>query len=151
MLLLFNCSVVSDCFQPHGLKHARLPCPIPSSGVCNSCPLSQWCHPTIASSVTLFSHCPQSFPISWAFQMSWFFTSGGQSVGVSASASVLPMNIQCWFPVGLTGLISLLSKRLSRVFSTTVWKHQFFNAQPSLLSNFHICTVLFQFTFPSTV
>ena len=148
MLLLFSCSIVSDSFRPHGLQHARLPCPIPSPRVCNSCPLSQWCHPTISFSVTLFSHCPQSFPASGSFPMSQFFISGGQSIRVSASTSVLPMNIQCWYPLGLTGLISLLSKGLLRVFSITVWKHQFFSAQPSLLSNFHICTVWFLFTFP---
>ena len=151
MLLLFSCSIVSDSFWPHGLQHARLPCPILSPRVCNSCPLSQWCHPTISSSVTLFSHCPQSFPASRSFPVSQFFTSGGQSIRVSASTSVLPMNIQCWYPLGLTGLISLLSKGLLRVFSITVWKHQFFSAQPSLLSSFHICTVWFLFTFPSTV
>ena len=98
----------------------------------NSCPLSQWCHPTMSSSVVPFS-CPQSFPASGSFPMSQLFTSGGQSIGASASASVLPMNIQGWFPLGLTGLISLLSKGLSRIFSsTTVRKHQFFSTQPSL-------------------
>ena len=100
----------------------------------NSCPLSQWCHPTISSSVATFSSCPQSFPASGSFPMSWLFTSGGQSI--RASASVLPVNIQGWFPLRLTGLISLLSKGLSRVFfSTTVQKHHFFGTQPSLWSN----------------
>ena len=122
------------------IQHARLLCPPLSSRVCsNSCPLSLWCHPIISSSATLFSSCPQSFPVSGSFPMSQFFTSGGQSIGVSALASVLPMNIQDWFPLGLTGLISLLSKGLSRSFSsTTVQKHQFFSSQPSLWSNSHI-------------
>ena len=120
--------------QPHGLQHARLLCPSPSSRAClNSCSLSQWCHPTILSSVVPFSSCLQSFPASGSFLMSQFFASGGQSMGVSASASVLPMNIQDWFSLGWTGLISLQSKGLSRVFSnTTVQKHQFFSAQLSL-------------------
>ena len=109
---------MSDSLQPHGLQHDRLPCPSPSPGVCsNSCPLSQWCHPTISSSVVPFS-CPQSFPASGSFPMSRLFQSGAQSIGVSASASVLLMNTQGWFPLGLTGLISLLSKGLSRVFSS---------------------------------
>ena len=133
LLLLFSHLVTSDNLWPHGLQHARLPCPLPSPGACsNSCPLSLWCHPTISSSVIPFSSCPQSFPASGSFLMSWLFVSGGQSIG--ASASVLPMNIQDWFPLGLTGLISLQSKRLSRVFSnTTVQKHQFFGTQPSLI------------------
>ena len=107
------------------MQHTRLPCPSPTSRACsNSCSSSQWCHPTISSSVIPFSSCLQSFPASRSFQMSQFFTSGGQSIGISASASVLPMNIQAWFPLGLTGLISWLSERLSRVFSsTTVRKH----------------------------
>ena len=131
------CSVMSDCLQPHGLQHARFPCPPLSPGICsNSCPLSQWCHPTISSPVASFSSCCQSFPASGAFLVSQLFLSGGQNVG--ASATILPMNIQGWFPLGLTGLISLLSKELSRVFSsTTIWKHQFFGAQPSLWSNSH--------------
>ena len=109
----------------------------------NPCPLSQWCHPTISSSVMPFSSCPQSFPVSRHFSMSWLFTLGGQSTGASASASVHPMNIQSWFPLGLTGLISLLSKGLSRVFSsTTIWKHQFFSDQPFLWFNSHIRTWL---------
>ena len=115
---------------PHGLQHARPPCPPLSPRVCsNSCPLTQWCHPTISSPVTHFS-CPQSFPASGSFPMHQFFTSGGQSTGVSALASVLPMNIQDWFPLGWTGWISFLMKGLSRVFSnTTVQKHQFFSTQ----------------------
>ena len=116
---------MSDSLGPHELQHARLPCPSPSPRVCpDSCPLSQWCHPTISSSVTLFSSCPQSLPASGSFPKSWLFKSGSWSTG--ASASVLPMNIQSWFPVEWTGLISLLSKGLSRVFiSTTIQNHQF--------------------------
>ena len=106
----FSVSVVSDSLQPHGPQLARLPCPSPTPGACsNSCSLSRWCHPTVSSSVVSTS-CLQSFLASGSFPMSQFFTSGGQSIGVSASASVLPMNIQDWFPLGLTGLISLLSK-----------------------------------------
>ena len=125
---------VSDSLQPHGLQYARLPCPSPIPGACcNSCPSSWWCHPTISSSVTPFSSCPQSFPSSRSFPMSQFFESSGQRIGVSASASILAMNIQDWFPLGWTGLISLLSKGLSRVFSNTiVQKHQFFGTQISL-------------------
>ena len=132
-------SVVSDSLRPHGLKHTRPPCPLPTPGVySNSCPSSWWCHPTIPSSEVPFS-CLQSCPASGCFLMSQFFTSGGQSIGTSASASVLPMNIQDWFPLGSTGLISLLSKGLSRVFSnTTVQKHQFFGTQFSIWSNSHI-------------
>ena len=128
---------MSNSLQPHGREHARLPCPSPSSRVCsNSCPLSWWHHPAISFSVTPFSSCPQSFPASGSFPMSKLFASGGQSIG--ASASLLPMNIQDWFPLGLTGLISLQSKGLSRVFChSTVWKHQLFGAQPSLWSNSH--------------
>ena len=128
----FSRSVVSDSLRPHELQRARLLCPSPTPGVySNSCPLSQWCHPTISSSVVPFSSCPQSFPASGPFLMSQFFTSGGQSIG--ASASGLPLNIQGWFHLGSTGFISLLSKGLSRVFSnTTASKHQFFSAQPSL-------------------
>ena len=119
---------MSNSLRPHGLQHARLPCPSPTPRACsNSCPLSQWCHPTISSSVVPFSSCLQSFPASESFQMSQFFVAGGWSIGASASASVLPMNIQGWFPLGLTGWISCLSKGLTRVsFSTTVQKHQFF-------------------------
>ena len=127
------CSVAKLCLilWPHRLQHARLPCPSPSPWVCsNSCPLSRWCHPTISSSVAPFSSCLQSFPASGSFLMSWLFTSGGQSAGALASASVLPMTIQDWFPLGWTGLIFLLSKGLSRVFSsTTIWEYQFFSAQ----------------------
>ena len=129
----FSCSVVSDSLWPHGLQHARPPFPSPTPRVySNSCPLSRWCHPTVSSSVIPFSWL-QSFPTSRSFQMSQFFASGGQNIGVSASPSVLPMNIQDWFPLGWTGWISLQSKGLSRVLSnTTVQKHQFFNAQLSL-------------------
>ena len=137
---------MSDCLQPHGLQHARSPCPSPTPRVySNSCPLSWWCHPTISSSVVPFSSHLQSFPASGSFKMSQFFTSGGQSIGVSVSASVLPMNIQGWFPLGWTGLISLLSKGLPKVFSnTTVQKHQFFGAQLSSQSNSHIHTWLLE-------
>ena len=137
---LFNLSVMSDSLRPHGPQHDRLLCPLPSLGVCpNSCPLSRWCHPTISSSVVPFSSCLLSFPASGSFPVSQLFISGGQSIGDSASASVLPVNIQSWFPLGLTGWISLQSKGLSRVFSSTrVWKHQFFGIRPSLWSNSHI-------------
>ena len=120
----------------------RVPCPPPTPIVCsNSCPLIQWCHPTISSSIIPFSSCLQSFPASGSFPMSRFFTSGGQSVEVSASASALPMNIQDWFPLGLTDWISLQFKGLSRVLSnTTVQKHQFFGDQLPLWSNTHIHT-----------
>jgi len=130
--------VMSDSFLPHGLQLARLPCPSPSPRVCsNSSPLSRWCYLIISSSVVPFSSCPWSFPESGSFPMSCLFASGGQSIG--ASASVLPMNIQGWFPLGLTGLISLRSKGLSRVLSSTILqKHQFFSSQPSLWSNSHI-------------
>ena len=145
-MLLFSHSVVSDSLLPYGLQHARPPCPSLSPEVCsNSCPLSWWCYLTVSSSVVPFFSCPQSSPPSESFPMSWHFTSGGQSIGASASASVLPMNIQVWIPLGLTGFISLLSKGLSRVFSsTTVQKHQFSGAQPSLWSNSHICTWLLE-------
>ena len=104
----FSCSVVSESLRPHGLQHARLPYPSPTPGGCsNSCPSSWWCHPTISSSVVTFFTCLQSFPASGSFPMSWLFTSGGQNIGVSASASVLPMNVQDWFPLGLTSWISL--------------------------------------------
>ena len=133
-LLLCSCSIKSDSLRPHGLQHARLPCPSLSPGVCsNSCPLNQWSHPTISSSVIPFSSCLQSFPASGSFPMSQFFASGGQSIGASASASVPPINIHGWFPLELTGLISLLSKGLSRIFSnTTVQKHQLFGTHLSL-------------------
>ena len=123
--------------QAHRLQHARLTCPWPSPGACSSsCLLSQWCHPSISSSVIPFASYLQSCPASGAFPMGQFFASGGQSIGALASTSVLPMNFQDWFPLGLTGLISLQSKGLSRVFSnTTAQKHQFFGIQPSLWSN----------------
>ena len=142
----FSCSVVSDSLQPYGLQHARLPCPSPTPRACsNSCLSSQWCHPTISSSVVPFSSCPQSFPESGSFPVSQFFTSGGQSTGVSASGSVLPKNTQGWSPSEWTGWISLQSKGLSRVFSnTTVQKHQFFGAQLSSQSNSHIHTWLLE-------
>ena len=146
LFLLFSCSVVSDSLRPHGLQHARLPSPSPSPGACsNSCPLSWWCHPTISSSVVPFSFCLQSFSASGSFQMSQFFWSGGQSIGISASVSVLPMNNQGWCPLRWTGLISLQSKGLSRVFpNTTIQRHQFFGTQPSLWSNSHIHTWLLE-------
>ena len=124
----FSCSVVSGSLRSHGLQHSKLPCPSPAPRVCsNSCPSSWWCYPTISSSVIHFSSCLQSFSTSGSLLMSQFFASGGQSIGISALALVFPMNIQDWFPLGLTGLISLQSKGLPRVFSnTTVQKHQFF-------------------------
>ena len=124
----FSRSVVSDSLQPHELQHTRPACPSPNPGVyLNSCPSSRWCHPAISSSVVPFSSCPQSLPESGSFPMSQLFSWGGQSIGVSASASVLPMNTQDWSPLGWTAWISLQSKGLSRVFSnTTVQKHQFF-------------------------
>ena len=130
----FSHSVLSDSSQLHELQHARPPCPSPTTRVYpNPCPLCPWCHPTFSSSVVPFSSCPQSFPASGSFQMSQVFASGGQSIGVSDSTSVLPINTQDWSPLGWTGWISLQSKELSRVFSnTTVQKHQFFSAQPSL-------------------
>ena len=130
----FICSVLSDSLQTHGLQHARIPCPLPTpTAYSNSCSSCQWCHPTISSSVVLFSSCLQTFPRSGSFLMSQFFTSGGQNIGVLASSSVLPMNTQDWFPLGRTGWISLQSKGPSRVFSnTTVQKHQFFSTQLSL-------------------
>ena len=147
-LIIFNrssefSSVTQSCLtlQPHGLQHTRLPGPSPAPGVySNSHPSSWWCHPTISSSVIPFSHL-QSFPASGSFPMSQFFTSGGQNIRVSASASVFP--IQDWFPLGLTGWIFLQSQGLSRVFSnTTVQNHQFFGTQLSLWSNSHIRTWL---------
>ena len=142
----FSCSVMSNSLQAHGLQHARLPCPLPTLQACStSCPLSRWCHPTISSSVVPFSPLLQSFPASGSFPMSLIFTSGGQSIGVPASASVLPKNIQDWFLLGWTGWISLQSKGLSRVFSNTiVQKHQFFGTQLYLLSNSHIHTWLLE-------
>ena len=136
------CSVTQSCLtlRPPGLQHARLPCPSPSPRACsNSCPLSQWCHPTNLFSVIPFSSCLQPFSTSESFPTSWLFASGGQSIGASASASVLPMSIRDWSPLEWTGWISLRSKGLSRVFSnTTVQKHQFFSAQSSLSFNSHI-------------
>ena len=138
----FSGSVMSDSLWPHGLQHARLPCPAPTLGVySNSCPLSRWCHPTMSSSVVPFSSRLPSFPPSGSFQMSQLFASGDHSIGVSVSTSVLPMNTQGWSPLGLTGWISLQSKGLSKVFSnTTVQKHKFFGAQLSLWSNSHMTT-----------
>ena len=135
----FSCSVLSDSLQPHEPQHARPPCPSPTPRVNpNPCPLSWWCHPIISSCRPLLL-LPSIFLSSGSFPMSWLFTWSGQSTG--ALASVLPMNIQGWFPLGLTGLISLLSKWLSRVFSsTTVQKHRFLGSQLSLWSNSHICT-----------
>ena len=130
--------------------HTRLPWPSPTLGACsNSCPSSRWCHPTISSSVSPFSSCLQSFQASGSFLMSRFFTSGGQSIGASASASVFPMNIQSWFPLELTDWISLQSRGLSRIFSnTTVQEHQFFTTQPYLWSNSHIQTWLLVYVLP---
>ena len=141
--LLCCCSVTKSCptlCNPKDCSTSRLTCPSLSPGACsNSCPLNQWCHPASSSSVTSFSSCLQSFPASGSFPMSWLFASGGQSIGASASALVLPMNIQGWFPLRLTGWISLQSKELSRLFSSTaVWKHQFCGAQPSSWSHSHV-------------
>ena len=138
----FSHSVVSDSLWPHELQHARPPCPSPTPGIhSNSCPSSRWCHPTISSSVVPFSSCPQSLPVSGSFPVSQFFAWGGQSIVVSASSSVLPMNTQDWCPLGWTGWISLQSKGLSGVFSNTaVQKHQFFSAQLSSQSHSHIHT-----------
>ena len=139
LIIQFSCSVVSDSLKPHEPQHARPSCPSPNPGVHpNPCPLSRWCHPTISSSVIPFSSCPQSLPAPGSFPMSQLFTSGGQSIGVSAAASVLPMNTQDWPPLGWTAWISLQYEGLSRVFSNTiVQKHQFFCAQLSLWSNSH--------------
>ena len=138
----FSRSVVSDFLQPHESQHARPPCPSPTPGVySNSSPSSWWCHPAISCSVIPFSSCPQSLLASGSFPMSQLFAWGGQSIGVTASASVLPMNTQDWSPLGWSGWISLQSKGLSRVFSnTTVQKHQFLSAQLSSRSNSHIHT-----------
>ena len=139
----YCCFIAPSCLTLSDPMDMRLPCPSPSPrAYLNSCPSSQWYHPTITSSAFPFSSCPQSFPPSGSFLMSWLFTLGSrQSIGASTSASVLPMNIQNWFPLGLTNLITLQSKGLSRVFSnTTVQKHQFFGTQPSLWSNSHIYT-----------
>ena len=140
--LQFSSSVVSDSLRPHESQHARPPCPSPTPRVySNSCPSSGWCHPTISSSVVPFSSCPQSLPASQSFPMSQLVTWGGQSIGISASASVLPMNTQDWFPLGWTGWIFLQFKGLSRVFSnTTVQKYQFFGVQLSSQPNSHMHT-----------
>ena len=140
MFLLFSSSVMSNSLRSHGLQLARLPYPLLSPRDCShSCPLSQWCQTSILSSVIPFSTCPKSSSASGSFPMSWLFASGGQSIGTSASASVLPMNIQDWYPLWFTGFIFLLFKELSRIFSsTTIWNHQFFCAQSSLCSNSHI-------------
>ena len=134
----FSRSVMSDSLRPHGLQHARPPCPSPTPWACsNSCPSSQWCHPTTSPSVVPFSSCPQSFPATGSFQMSQLFTSGGHSVGVSASAPVLPINIQDWFPLGWTGWISLQSKGLSSLLqhhtskASVLWCSAFFIVQLS--------------------
>ena len=144
--LLFSHSVVSDSLQPHGLQYTRLPCSSPSPGACsNSCPLSWWCHPASKSCPLLL--LPSVFPSIRVFSSELALCIRWQSIGASASASVLPMNILDWFSLGLIGLISMLSKGLSRVFSSTiVWKHLFFGAQPSLLFNFHIHTWLLEKT-----
>ena len=140
LVSLFSHSVVSNSLRHYELQHARPPCPSPTPGVySNSCPLSQWCHPAISSSVVPFSSCPQSLPASGSFPMSWLFAWGGQSIGVSASASVFLINTQDWSPLGWTGWISLQSKGLSRVLSnTTVQKRQFFSTKLSSQSNSHI-------------
>ena len=142
----FSRSVVSNCLRPHELQHARPSCPSPNLRVhSDSCPSSPWCHPAISSSVIPFFLCPKSLPTSKSFPMSQLFAGGGQSAGVSASASVLPKKSQGWSPSEWTGWISLQSKGLSRVFSnTTVQKHQFFGAQPSSQSNCHIHTSLLE-------
>ena len=139
-------SVVSDSLQPHELQHAKSPCPSPNPGVYpTSYPSSWWCHPAISSSVIPFSSCPQSLPASGSFPMSQLFTWGGQSIGVSASTSVLPKKSQGWSPLGWTGWIFLQSKGLSRVFSnTTVQKHQLFGTPLSSQSNSHIHTWLLE-------
>ena len=142
----FSCSVVSNSLWPHEPQHASPPCQLPTAGVYpNPGPLSQWCHPSISSSVIPFSSCPQSFSATGSFKMSQLFTWGAQTTGVSASRSVLPMNSQDWSPLGWTGWISLQSKGLSRAFSnTTVQKHQFFIARLSSQSNSHIHTWLLE-------
>jgi len=144
-LLLFSHSVMSDYLPPHGLQHTMLPCPSPSPRVCsNSCSLSWWCHSTISSSVIPSSSCLQSFPESGSFPMSQLFASGGQSNGVSASTSVLPMNIQGWCPLVFTGWISLLFKGLSTVFNCKVQRHKFLSAQSFLFSSSNIHTWLLE-------
>ena len=145
LLLLFNYSAMSNSLQPHGLQHTRLPCSSASFRACsNSCSLSRWCHPIIWSSVVPFS-CLLSFPASGFFPMSQLFASGGQSIVASASASVFSMNIQGWFPLQFTGLISFHSKGFSRLsYNTTIQKHQFFKAQSYLWSKSHIHTWLLE-------
>ena len=145
LLLLLSHSVVSDSLLPHGLHHTRLPHPSLHSRVCSiSCPLSWWCHSTVSSSIVLFSTCPQSFPASGSFQWVGSSHQVPKVFGAPDLASVLPMYIQCQFPLGLTGLISLLSKGISRISSsTTVWKHQLFGTQP-LQSNSYICAWLLE-------
>ena len=144
-MLLLSHSVISNCLQPHRLQHARLSCPLPPGACSNSRRLSWWCHLTVLFSVFPFSSYLQSFTAPGSFLMSQQFTSGGQSIGASASASVLPMNIQDWFPLRWTGWISLQSKGLSRVFSNTiVQKHQIFSTQLSSQSNSHIHTWLLE-------
>ena len=136
---------MSNSLQPHGLQHARLLTSLSPRVCSNLCPLSWWCYLTVSSSTIPFSFCLHSFPASGSFLMSWFFTLGGQSIEASASATVLPMNIQGWFPLRSTGLISLLSKGLLKAFpSTTIQRHQFFGAQPSSWSNSHICAWLLE-------
>ena len=139
------CSAAKSCLtlQPHGLQHTRLPCPSPSPRACsNSCPLRQWCHPTISSSVVPFSSCLQSFPASGSFPMSWLFTSGGQSIGASASASILSVNAQGWFPSELTGLTSLKSQGLSRVFSRTTVRKSHIHSIKNMKSPHPQCNIL---------
>ena len=146
LVVLFSHSVMPDYLRPHGLLHPRLPCPSATPGVCsNSCLSSWWCHVTISSSVISSFFCLQSFLASGSLPMSWLFTSCDQNIGASYAASILPMNIQDWFPLGLTDLICLYSKGISRVFfNTTVQRHQFFGTQPSLWSNYHILTRLLE-------
>ena len=140
VIIQFSRSVVSDSLWPHALQHAQASLSITNSQSSTKLTsLSQWCHPSVSSSVVPFSSCSQSFPAPGFFPVSWLFASGGQSIEASTSASVLPMNIQGWFPFGLTGLISLKSKGLSRVSSSiTIWKHQIFGTQPSLWYSSHI-------------
>ena len=144
IMLLFSHQVVSDSLQPNELQHARFPCPSPSPRVCpGSYPLIWWYHTTVSCSVVLFSSCPQSFPAAGSFPMSQLFASGGQSIGTSASS--LEMSIQGWFPLRVTGFISLQSTGLSRFFSsTTVWEHQFFGPLPSFWSSSHVHTWLLE-------
>ena len=147
-MLKFSVQLLSHVWllQPRGLQHTRLPCPSPTPGAySNACPSRRWCHPTISSSFVLYSSSLQSFPASESSPMSQLFESGGQSIGASASASVFPVNIQDWSPLGLIGWTSLKSKGLSRVFTNTiVQKHQFFDARSSLWSNSHIHTWLLE-------